>query len=116
MPYKSEKIKLPPEYDRRRKLYDEQKEEIRHKYETGLYSQRKLAREYNVSRRLIQFVLDKDKYERVKEQRRERGKDGRYAYSKKEWAAIMRERRAYKQKLYLEGKIKLEDKKGSGCK
>lgn len=105
MPYKSEKIKLPSELDRRRKLSEEQKEEIRYKYETGLYSQRKLASEYNVSRRLIQFVLDKDKYERAKEQRRERGKDGRYAYSKEEWAATMREHRQYKQKLYVDGKI-----------
>ncbi len=109
MPYKSEKIKLPPEYDRRRKLTEEQKEEIKHKYETGLYSQRKLASEYNVSRRLIQFVVDDEKYEVSKTQRRERAKDGRYKYTKEQWAAIMRERRAYKQKLYLEGKIKLED-------
>ena len=29
MPYKSEKIKLPPTKDRRRKLTDEQKEEIK---------------------------------------------------------------------------------------
>ena len=109
MPYKSEKIKLPPEYDRRRKLSDEQKEEIKHKYGTGLYSQRKLAREYNVSKTLIACVVDNEKYERLKSQRRERAKDGRYKCTKEQWAAIMRERRAYKQKLYLEGKIKLED-------
>ena len=109
MPYKSEKIKLPPEYDRRRKLSDEQKEEIRHKYGTGLYSQRKLAREYNVSRSLIVCVVDNERYERLKAQRRERAKDGRYKCTKEQGAAIMRERRAYKQRLYLEGKIKLED-------
>ena len=31
MPYKSEKIKLPPEKDRRRKLADDQKEQIKNK-------------------------------------------------------------------------------------
>ena len=33
MPFKAEKIKLPPELDRRRKLTDEQKDEIKHKYD-----------------------------------------------------------------------------------
>lgn len=49
MPYKSEKIKLPKEYDRRIKLTDEQREEIKEKYATGLYSQRALAREYQAA-------------------------------------------------------------------
>ena len=48
MPYKSEKIKLSKEQDRRIKLTDEQRQEIRDKYATGLYSQRNLASEYNV--------------------------------------------------------------------
>lgn len=34
MPYVSSKIRLPQELDRRRKLTEEQKEEIRHKYST----------------------------------------------------------------------------------
>ena len=51
MPYKSEKQKLPPELDRRRKLNDEHKDEIKHKYGTGLYSLNGLAKEYNVSKK-----------------------------------------------------------------
>ena len=78
MPYKSEKIKLPKEHDRRIKLTDEQREEIREKYATGLYSQRALAREYGVSRRLISFVLDDEKYQKCREQFKERKADGRY--------------------------------------
>ena len=35
MPYKSEKIKLPKELDRRVKLTDEQREEIKDLYGTG---------------------------------------------------------------------------------
>lgn len=57
MPYKSEKIKLSREQDRRVKLTEAQREEIKEKHSTGLHSQRALAREYNVSRRLISFVL-----------------------------------------------------------
>lgn len=105
MPYKSERIKLPPELDRRRKLMPEQREEIKHKYETGLYSQRALAKEYGVSRRLITFIIDDNKRKRCAEQFAERKKAGHYHYSKEEWAAIQREHRAYKNKLYKEGKI-----------
>lgn len=108
MPYKSEKINLPPEYDRRRKLTEEQKEEIRVKYATGFYSQRQLAREYNVSRRLITFCIDDTKREKCAEQFKERRKDGRYKPTKKEWAAITRDHRRYKNNLYRQGKISEE--------
>lgn len=107
MPYKSEKIKLPKEFDRRVKLTDTQRESIRSKYVTGLYSQRSLAKEYNVSRRTISFVCDPEKYEKSKQQCRERRKDGRYKQTKKEWAKTMRDHRRYKQQLYVEGKINL---------
>ena len=50
MPNKSDFIPLPANLDRRRKLSDEQKEEIRHKYATGFYSLNQLAKEYNVRR------------------------------------------------------------------
>ena len=106
MPYKSEKIKLSKEQDRRIKLTDNQREEIRNKYATGFYSQRALASEYHVSRRLITFVLDDEKRKRAIEQFKERKKDGRYKYSKEQWNAIQREHRAYKQRLYKLGKLK----------
>lgn len=105
MPYISSKIRLPQELDRRRKLTEEQKEEIRHKYNTGLYSQRQLAAEYGVSRRLIVFIIHPDRYERNKELLKERKKDGRYQPTKEEWAKTVREHRRYKQTLYVEGKI-----------
>lgn len=105
MPYKSEKIKLSKEQDRRVKLSDEQKEEIRAKYTTGLYSQRGLAIEYNVSRRLISFILDEEKAKRAAEQLKARRADGRYKPSKEQWAETMREHRRYKQKLYIDGKL-----------
>ena len=109
MPYKSTSMKLSREQDRRVKLSDEQKDEIKHKYSTGLYSQRQLAREYNVSRRLITFVLDPEKLKRNAELLKERKADGRYKPTKKEWAAIMREHRQYKENLYRKGELKPTD-------
>ena len=109
MPYKSEKIKLSKEHDRRINLTDEHREEIRMKYATGLYSQRALATEYHVSRRLITFVLDEDKAKAAAEQLKARKADGRYKPSKEAWAATMREHRQYKQKLYQEGKLHEEN-------
>ena len=106
MPYKSEKIKLSREQDRRIKLTDEQRVEIKNKYATGIYSQRKLALEYNVSRRLISFILDEEKAKIVAEQFKARRADGRYKPAKEEWAETIREHRRYKQKLYKEGKLK----------
>ena len=105
MPSKSDKMKLSKEQDRRIKLYDEQKEEIRNKYATGIYSQRQLAAEYGVSRRLITFVLDEEKAKIVAEQLKERRADGRYKPTKEEWADTMRNHRQYKRKLYMEGKL-----------
>jgi len=103
--YKSEKIKLNPNQDRRIKLNDKQREEIREKYTTGMYSQRNLAEEYGVSRRLITFILDPDKAKKNAEQLKQRRADGRYKPSKEKWAAIMREHRQYKQELYLKGEL-----------
>lgn len=109
MPYICEKIKLPKEFDRRVKLSDDQREEIREKYATGLYSKRQLANEYCVSRRTIQFVCDPEKYKRSREQFKARQSDGRYKPTKEERARIMREHRRYKQKLYISGKLSRED-------
>ena len=109
MPYKSTAIKLSREQDRRVKLTDEQREEIRGKYKTGLYSQRKLAAEYGVSRRLITFVISPEKEERCRLQFKERRKDGRYDVTKKERASIQREHRRYKQALYIKGVLKEDE-------
>lgn len=106
MPYKSEKIKLAPEQDRRRKLTDEQKREIKRIYESGVCGTRPLAKQFGVSRRTIQFIVDEAKKQRCAEQFKQRRKDGRYKPTKEEWAATVREHRQYKQKLYLKGELK----------
>lgn len=104
MPRKSDKIKLSPEQDRRRKLTDEQKDEILHRYKIGDGSQRSLAREYGVSRALIQIIVNPNIREAKKQRIKEHWRD--YRPSKEEWAETMREHRKYKHDLYLKGELK----------
>ena len=110
MPYKSAKIKLDPSQDRRRKLTDEQKREIKQIYESGICGTRPLAQQFGVSRRTIQFIVDEGKKQRCAEQFKQRRKDGRYKQTKEEWAKTIREHRQYKQELYLKGELKEETK------
>jgi len=79
-----------------------------------LYSQRALAKEYNVSRRLITFVIDDEKYQKAREQFKERRDDGRYKPTKEERSKVMRDHRHYKQKLYLNGELKEESEDNNG--
>lgn len=104
MPYKSEKLKLPPNKDRRRKLTDEQKEEIRSIYAEGKCGTRPLAKQFGVSRSTIQIIVNPAIAERVKQRTKEHWRD--YRPSKKEWATTMKEHRHYKQELYLKGELK----------
>lgn len=107
MPYKSEKIPLPPQYDRRRKLTEDDKFEIVRLRKEHNLSQRTLARMFGVSRRLIVFIIDPEKNERYKVRYKERRKDGRY-YDRETHRKTIKNHRAYKQQLYLDGKIKEE--------
>lgn len=100
MPYKTEKQKLPPELDRRRKLSDEQKEEIRHKYETGLYSLNGLANEYGVSKKTVLLIVNPESKRKNDNRIKDHWRD--YVPSKEERNAIMREHRAYKHKVLKE--------------
>lgn len=97
MPYKTEKQKLPPELDRRRKLSDEQKDEIKHKYSTGLYSLNGLAKEYNVSKKTVLLTVNPEGKRKNDERIKEHWKD--YVPTKEERNATMRKHRAYKHKV-----------------
>lgn len=103
MPYKSSKIPLG-KYDRRVKLTDVQREEIKELRKLGL-SYRVIADRYGVSKSLIIMVCNSDIAERKRVASMERHREGRYTPTKEEWAATMREHRAYKEKLYKEGEI-----------
>ena len=103
MPYKFEyeKIKLPEGKDRRCKLTTEQRLEIFELYATGNYSQRQLAKEYDVSRRLIQFIIDPGKKKRDLELREMRGGSMAY-YDKDKQREYTKNHRRYKQKILKE--------------
>lgn len=108
MPYKSEKIKLEGLQDRRRKLTEEQREEIRRKYAEGKCGTRPLAKEYGVSRSLVRIIVNPDRAQAVHERIAKHWRD--YHPDKEEWAEIKREHRHYKQELYLKGELKDENK------
>lgn len=108
MPYKSESAgAIRPEDDRRRKLTDAQREEVRTQHAQGA-SQRALSTSYGVSRRLISFILDPAKEAASKAAYAERRKDGRY-YNPEKHTAQVREHRRRKHKLYTEGKLDPKD-------
>jgi transposase-like protein len=103
MPYLSQKARIQgTELDRRRKLSEEEKKAIRELYATGKYSQRQLAKQFEVSRRLIVFVLYP---ERLLENRKQH--DSSKYYDKDKHREYMKSHRRYKQNLYLDGKVTL---------
>ena len=103
MPYKSEKIKLPPNTDRRRKLTDDQKEQIKSIYAESGVGTRPLAKQFGVSRRTIQLIVNPEIKRKNDERIKEHWRD--YRPTKEEWATTMREHRKYKQQLYLNKEI-----------
>ena len=102
MPYKHIEYKIPRDKDRRVKLTEEEREQIREWY--GKISQRKLAKIFNVSRRLITFIGCPEKYKRNLEQREARGGSKIY-YDRAKHTKAMKKHRKYKQELYLKGEV-----------
>ena len=99
MPYKTEKVAIDcPFLDRRTKLLPCQKQRMVHLGKLG-YSQRKLAAIFNVSRRLVTFILDPQKKVKDLENRRDRGGSKVYCKGGKEWAETIKIHRKYKHQL-----------------
>lgn len=104
MPYKSEKIKLPKELDRRIKISDDVRESIKKLYFQDGYSMRKIARELGVDRGSVKNILFPEKYqEQLRRYKKE--KHWQKYYNKDKNTKSVREWRQRKQKLFLEGKI-----------
>lgn len=77
MPYRSTGIIISgTRYDRRQKLTPEQRVEIFHRYHTEKLSQRQLAREYGVSRRLVTFIVNPENEKRNRKLLNERKAKG----------------------------------------
>lgn len=106
MPYKSEKIKLKGLQDRRKRLTDEQREEIKKLYGTGYYSLNDLAKRFVVSKKTILLIVNSDSAERAKQYRKEHWKE--WQRTGKEHNEAIKNTRHYKNELYKSGKLKDE--------
>lgn len=109
MPYKSSSIRLSETQDRRRRLTSDQQKQIRELYETGLYSWNQLAKMFGCSKSRIGQIVNPEREQKVKARNKAHWRD--YKKSKEEWNATVREHRAYKQSLYLQGKLKESEDK-----
>ena len=107
MPYKSEKIRLQGLQDRRKRLTDEQRKEIKELYGTGCYSLNGLAKEYNVSKKTVLLIVNEDSAQRAKQYRKEHWKE--WQSTKEEHREAIKKTRHYKHSLYKDGKLKEED-------
>ena len=107
MPYKSEKIKLNELQDRRKRLTSGQREKIKELYGTGFYSLNDLAKQYNVSKKTILLIVNKDSAEKAKQYRKEHWKEWQ-RQGKEHNRAIMNTRK-YKNELYKKGELKEEN-------
>lgn len=105
MPYKHSEKLIPTKLKKSAKLTAEDKEEIRYRYlKVGGVSQRELAREYGVSRRLIIFCIYPERQKANYARRVETGGSKQY-YDKDKSTEATRKHRQYKQTLALDGKL-----------
>lgn len=107
MPYKSEKIKLKGLQDRRKRLTDEQREEIKKLYGTGCYSLNGLAKRFEVSKKTVLLIVNEESAERAKQYRKDHWQE--WKSSKEEHREAIRNTRKYKQELYLKGELDDEE-------
>ena len=110
MPYKSEKIKLKGLQDRRKKLTDEQREEIKELYGTGHYSLNDLAKRFNVSKKTILLIVNSDSADRAKQYRKEHWKE--WQRKGEEHNEAIKKTRKYKHTLYMNGELKDDEQEG----
>jgi hypothetical protein len=104
MPYKSEKIKIEgTQHDRRRRLTEQQKNEIVSL--RGVISMSQCSLIYGVSKRTIDFLWYPERLERNKQLRKQRG-DWQQYYNKDKHKENMKNTRHYKQNLFKKGLIK----------
>lgn len=107
MPYKSEKIKLKGLQDRRKKLTDKQRAEIKELYGTGCYSLNGLAKKFECSKKTVLLIVNEESAERAKQYRKEHWRE--WQRTGEEWNEIVRNHRKYKNELYKEGKLKEDE-------
>lgn len=104
LPYKSDSIRLQGLQDRRRKLTDEQRIEIREMYDGGGWSMSKLADLFGVSKKTVLLIVNPNSLQRAVDYRRENWRE--FQGTKEERTRATREHRRYKQSLYLKGELR----------
>lgn len=104
-PWESKRKRIPRPLDRRIKLSDTDRTEIKRMYAAGV-SIRAIAREYagRCSRRMIQFVIFPDRYDAAADRAKEK-KNWKVYYDKKTRNQYMRKHRKYKGQLNAEGEL-----------
>lgn len=102
--FEVDKIKLSETQDRRKKLTESQKQEIRELYSTGHFSLNQLAKRFEINKKSILLIVNPESNEKAKEYRKENWK--RWQRTGEERNKAVREHRRYKQQLYKEGKLK----------
>ena len=104
MSSKWQNIRLSENQDRRVKLTSDKKAEILRKYQTGTYSLRKLAREYNVSHKTFLLIVNAESKAKNDEYIKSHWMN--YKQDREDRAKTIRKVREYKRRLYQEGKLK----------
>ncbi len=100
--------KIPKEHDRRRKLSDQDRVDIMYEHHSLGKSMRAIARQYNVSRRLVGFICFPDKKKRDLELRAARGGSMAY-YNKEAQRLAIAGQRAYKKELDSKNLLIIKD-------
>ena len=103
MPYKFEQpnahLKIKKEHDKRIKLSDDDKFDIKWLFEQEDFGIRSLARLFNVDKRTIQFILFPERQEISLQHRKERGGSKIY-YQKNLHTKQMKVHRHWKKELF----------------
>ena len=108
-PYaKAQTIRLQGMQDRRRRLTDKDKDDIRKLYAEGKHSLMSLARMYHVSKSLILITVNPRRAMAVKERGREHWRDYAYKYGKEYRARMARNVKNHHYRLFKAGELKRE--------
>ena len=100
--FEAQHLKIPKEHDKRIKLTQKQKAEIRYLYAKTDTSHQKLANLFGVSKRLISFTLNQEQLEANQRARDARVGSKKY-YDKETNKKRMKAHREHKRALYEEG-------------
>jgi len=103
-----DKIKVPEQYHRGKKLLQNDRQEIRELYRSGLYTYRRLADLFGVSFATVQIIIDESR--RIKNlEIAKKYRDNHADKIKENRKGKAMELRRYKKGLILTGKIELLD-------